>query len=36
MVHGVGKALRLEGETVGTTPARFEVVPGALRLRMPA
>ena len=28
--------IELEGEQVGTTPARFEVVPGALRVRMPA
>jgi diacylglycerol kinase (ATP) len=27
--------LELEGEPVGTTPARFEVVPGALRVRVP-
>jgi YegS/Rv2252/BmrU family lipid kinase len=27
--------IELEGEQVGTTPARFEVVPGALRVRMP-
>ena len=27
--------LELDGEQVGTTPARFEVVPGALRLRVP-
>ena len=27
--------LELEGEPVGTTPARFEVVPRALRLRVP-
>jgi YegS/Rv2252/BmrU family lipid kinase len=25
--------IELEGETVGTTPARFEIVPGALRVR---
>lgn len=28
--------IELEGEQVGTTPAVFEVVPGALRLRVPA
>jgi YegS/Rv2252/BmrU family lipid kinase len=28
--------LELDGEPSGTTPARFEVVPGALRLRVPA
>ena len=28
--------LELEGEQDGTTPARFEVVPGALRVRVPA
>jgi YegS/Rv2252/BmrU family lipid kinase len=27
--------IEVEGEQVGTTPARFEVVPGALRLRVP-
>jgi len=27
--------IELEGETVGTTPARFEIVPGALRVRTP-
>src|SRR5581483_10715463 len=27
--------LEVEGEPVGTTPARFEVVPGALRIRVP-
>jgi YegS/Rv2252/BmrU family lipid kinase len=27
--------LELDGEPVGTTPARFEVVPGALRVRAP-
>jgi YegS/Rv2252/BmrU family lipid kinase len=27
--------IELEGETVGTTPARFEIVPGALRVRVP-
>ena len=27
--------IELEGEQVGTTPARFEIVPGALRVRMP-
>ena len=28
--------IELEGEQVGTTPATFEVVPGALRVRVPA
>ena len=28
--------VELDGEPVGTTPARFEIVPGALRLRAPA
>jgi diacylglycerol kinase (ATP) len=28
--------VEVEGESVGTTPARFEVVPSALRLRVPA
>jgi YegS/Rv2252/BmrU family lipid kinase len=28
--------LELDGEQPGTTPARFEIVPGALRLRVPA
>jgi diacylglycerol kinase (ATP) len=28
--------IQLDGEQPGTTPARFEVVPGALRLRAPA
>jgi diacylglycerol kinase (ATP) len=27
--------IELDGEQVGTTPARFEVLPGALRLRVP-
>ena len=27
--------VELDGEQPGTTPARFEVVPGALRLRVP-
>jgi diacylglycerol kinase (ATP) len=27
--------VELDGEPVGTTPARFEVVPGALRVRVP-
>jgi diacylglycerol kinase (ATP) len=27
--------IELDGEQVGTTPARFEIVPGALRLRVP-
>lgn len=28
--------VEVDGEPIGTTPARFEVVPGALRLRVPA
>jgi diacylglycerol kinase (ATP) len=28
--------IELDGEQVGTTPAHFEVVPGAIRLRVPA
>src|SRR5205085_433134 len=28
--------IQLDGEQPGTTPARFEIVPGALRLRAPA
>jgi diacylglycerol kinase (ATP) len=28
--------LEVDGEPIGTTPARFEVVPGALRLRVPS
>jgi len=28
--------IELDGEQVGTTPARFEVVPGAIRVRVPA
>ena len=28
--------IELDGEQPGTTPARFEVVPGSLRLRVPA
>jgi diacylglycerol kinase family enzyme len=28
--------LEVDGEPIGSTPARFEVVPGALRLRVPA
>jgi diacylglycerol kinase (ATP) len=28
--------IELDGEQVGTTPARFELVPGALRVRVPA
>jgi diacylglycerol kinase family enzyme len=28
--------LEVDGEPIGTTPARFEIVPGALRLRVPA
>ena len=31
----VAVPLELDGEQPGTTPARFEVVPGALRLRVP-
>ena len=27
--------IEVEGEQVGTTPARFEVVPGVLRVRVP-
>jgi len=27
--------VELDGEQPGTTPARFEVLPGALRLRVP-
>ena len=27
--------VQLDGEQPGTTPVRFEVVPGALRLRVP-
>jgi diacylglycerol kinase (ATP) len=27
--------IELDGEQLGTTPIRFEVVPGALRLRVP-
>ncbi|HVW90836.1 MAG TPA: hypothetical protein VHC01_15355, partial [Gaiellaceae bacterium] len=27
--------IELDGEQVGTTPATFEVVPGALRVRVP-
>jgi diacylglycerol kinase family enzyme len=27
--------IEVEGEPVGTTPARFEIVPGALRVRVP-
>jgi diacylglycerol kinase family enzyme len=27
--------VELEGEPVGTTPARFEIVPRALRVRVP-
>ena len=27
--------IEVEGEQVGTTPAAFEVVPGALRVRVP-
>src|SRR5581483_3654734 len=27
--------IEVDGEQIGTTPARFEVVPGALRLRVP-
>jgi len=28
--------IELDGEQIGTTPVRFEVVPGALRIRVPA
>jgi diacylglycerol kinase family enzyme len=28
--------LEVDGEPIGTTPARFEAVPAALRLRVPA
>jgi diacylglycerol kinase family enzyme len=28
--------LEVDGEPIGTTPARFEIVPSALRLRVPA
>jgi diacylglycerol kinase (ATP) len=28
--------IELDGEQVGTTPVRFEIVPGALRVRVPA
>jgi len=28
--------IEVEGEQIGTTPARFEIVPGALRVRVPA
>jgi diacylglycerol kinase (ATP) len=28
--------LEVDGEPIGTTPARFEVVPAALRLRVPS
>jgi diacylglycerol kinase family enzyme len=28
--------LEVDGEPIGMTPARFEVVPAALRLRVPA
>ena len=28
--------IELDGEQVGTTPVRFEVVPSALRIRVPA
>jgi YegS/Rv2252/BmrU family lipid kinase len=28
--------IEVEGEQVGTTPARFEIVPGALKIRVPA
>ena len=30
-----GLPIEVEGEQVGTTPADFEVVPGALRIRVP-
>ncbi len=32
----VALPIEVEGEPIGTTPARFEVVPGALRVRVPA
>jgi YegS/Rv2252/BmrU family lipid kinase len=36
-VHAVERLpIEVEGEQVGTTPASFEVVPGALRVRVPA
>jgi diacylglycerol kinase family enzyme len=28
--------IELDGEQVGTTPATFEVVPGAVRVRVPS
>ena len=28
--------LEVDGEPIGTTPARFEIVPSALRVRVPA
>ena len=28
--------LEVDGEPIGTTPARFEILPSALRLRAPA
>jgi diacylglycerol kinase (ATP) len=28
--------IELDGEQVGTTPVRFELVPGAIRVRVPA
>ena len=28
--------IELDGEQVGTTPARFEIVPGPLRVRVPS
>jgi diacylglycerol kinase family enzyme len=28
--------IEFEGEQIGTTPAIFEIVPGALRVRVPA
>jgi diacylglycerol kinase family enzyme len=28
--------VELDGEQPGTTPARFEIAPGAFRLRVPA
>jgi diacylglycerol kinase family enzyme len=27
--------IELDGEQVGTTPARWEIIPGALRVRVP-
>jgi diacylglycerol kinase family enzyme len=28
--------IELDGEQVGTTPVRFEIVPAAIRVRVPA